>query len=180
VVEALWYARDTIARRLDRAPGRILPDVAISEVAETAVPGRDALRRVPAFARRQAKRFEAEWLAALSEVEQQPDTELPALHIAADGPPQSRVWASKNPEAAARLARAREALAGRAAELKLPVENLLTPEHVRRLTWAPPAEVDHASVEAVLVACGARPWQREHTVDLLTAALTGPAEVTHE
>ena len=190
IVEALWYARDTIARRLDRAPGRILPDAAISELAESATPGKDALRRVQAFSRRQAKRFEAEWLAAISEVEQVPDTELPTLHVAADGPPQSRVWASKNPEAAARLARAREALATRAAELKLPVENLLTPEHVRRLTWTPPVEIDHASVEAVLVACGARPWQREQTVDLLVAALTasdlsgpdltGAAEVTDE
>ena len=175
LVESLWYARDTIARRLDRAPGRILPDAAISEVAESSTPGREALRRVPAFSRRQAKRFEADWLAAIGAVEQVPDTELPALHLAADGPPQTRVWASKNPEAAARLTRVREALAARAAELRLPVENLLTPEHVRRLTWTPPAEVDHDTVEAVLVACGARPWQREQTVDLLVDALTEAA-----
>ncbi|MGI3786026.1 MAG: HRDC domain-containing protein [Janthinobacterium lividum] len=175
LVESLWYARDTIARQLDRAPGRILPDVAISEVAESATPGRDALRKVPAFSRRQAKRFEADWLAAIGAVEQLADTELPTLHLAADGPPQTRVWASKNPEAATRLARVREALTARAEELKLPVENLLTPEHVRRLTWTPPAELTHESVEAVLVACGARPWQREHTVDILTVALAEPA-----
>ena len=175
LVESLWYARDAIARRLDRAPGRILPDAAISEVAEASTPGREALRRVPAFSRRQARRFEADWLAAIGAVEQRPEAELPALHLAADGPPQTRVWASKNPEAAARLARVREALATRAVELGLPVENLLTPEHVRRLTWTPPAELTHESVEAVLVACGARPWQRELTVDVLTAALGEPA-----
>ena len=56
-------------------------------------------------------------------------------------------------------------------ELDLPVENLLTPDHVRRLAWNPPAEVTHASLEAALVASGARPWQREQTVDLLLAAL---------
>ena len=55
-----------------------------------------------------------------------------------------------------------------------------TPEHVRRLTWTPPAELTPASVDAVLVACGARPWQREHTVDILTAALVEPTEVTAE
>ena len=185
LVESLWYARDAIARRLDRAPGRILPDAAISEVAEASTPGREALRRVPAFSRRQAKRFESDWLAAIGAVEQLPDTELPALHLAADGPPQTRVWASKNPEAATRLARVREALTARAKELDLPVENLLTPEHVRRLTWTPPEELTRESVDAVLVACGARPWQRDLTVDVLTAALREPEpereppEVTH-
>ena len=174
LVESLWNARDTIARRLDRAPGRILPDVAISEVAEAATPGRDALRQVQGFSRRQAKRFEADWLAAIGAVEQLPEAELPALHLAADGPPQTRVWASKNPEAAVRLGRVREALAARAKELALPAENLLTPEHVRRVTWTPPEELTHESVDAVLVACGARPWQREQTVDLLTAALAEP------
>ena len=182
LVAALWYARDTIARRLDRAPGRILPDVAISEVAESATPGRDALRRVPAFSRRQAKRFEADWLAAIGAVAQLPETELPTLHLAAEGPPQTRVWASKNPEAAARLARVREGLNRRAEELGLPSENLLTPEHVRRLAWTPPADLSRESVEAALIASGARPWQREQTLDLLTAALAEPepVEVTRE
>ena len=32
-VAELWYARDEIAARLDRAPGKILPDAAISELA---------------------------------------------------------------------------------------------------------------------------------------------------
>ena len=172
LVAALWTARDEIAQRLDRAPGRILPDAAISEVAASSTPGRDALRRVPAFARRQAKRYEPDWVAAMQAVEQLPDTELPALHLPAEGPPQTRVWAAKNPEAATRLTRAREALAARAGELDLPVENLLTPDHVRRLAWNPPAEVTHATVEAALVASGARPWQRDQTVDLLVTAFT--------
>ncbi|SDU86878.1 ribonuclease D [Microlunatus sagamiharensis] len=179
LVAGLWNARDAIARQLDRAPGRILPDAAIAEVAVVAAPGRDALRRVPAFARRQAKRHESDWLAAIAAVEQTPDTELPALHLAAEGPPQTRVWASKNPEAASRLSRAREALAARAEELDLPVENLLTPDHVRRLAWKPPEELTHASVDAALAAAGARPWQRAQTVDLLLDALTEP-QVTHE
>ena len=175
VVAALWYARDAIARQSDRAPGRILPDLAISEVAENGQPTRDTLRRVPAFSRRQAKRFEADWLAAIGAVEGLPETDLPALHLPSDGPPQTRVWASKNPEAAARLGRVREALVARAAELDLPVENLLTPEHVRRLTWTPPADLDRDTVDAALAATGARAWQREQTVDLLTAALAEPA-----
>lgn len=186
LVAALWNARDAIASQLDRAPGRILPDAAIAEVAVASTPGRDALRRVPAFARRQAKRHESDWLAAIDEAASLPETELPLLHLPTEGPPQTRVWASKNPEAAGRLARVREALTARAAELDLPVENLLTPEHVRRLAWSPPDDPTPAAVDAVLVAAGARPWQRQQTVDLLVAAFTeaapseAGAQVTHE
>ena len=91
-----WWRRSgtpgtRIAQRLDRAPGKILPDAAISEVAESAHAGPDALRQVPAFCRRQAKRFEADWLSAIGAAEQLPETELPALHLACDGPPQTRV-----------------------------------------------------------------------------------------
>ena len=46
--------------------------------------------------------------------------------------------AGKDPVAAARLAAVREALTAMAAEHELPVENLLTPDYVRRLAWRPP------------------------------------------
>ena len=46
-VAELWYARDEIAARLDRAPGKILPDVAISELAAQQTPNRAALAPDP-------------------------------------------------------------------------------------------------------------------------------------
>ncbi len=51
------------------------------------------------------------------------------------------------------------------------MENLLTPELVRRLTWSPPADTSPESVAAILAAGGARPWQIELTAALLSAAL---------
>ena len=48
-------------------------------------------------------------------------------------------------------------------------------DHVRRLAWNPPQPLDDESVDAALVASGARPWQREQTVPLLVEALTDPA-----
>ena len=38
-VAELWYARDAVAQRLDRAPSKILPDVAITELAAHKHPG---------------------------------------------------------------------------------------------------------------------------------------------
>ena len=170
-VAGLWHARDDIAQRLDRAPSKILPDAAISELASVASPSRAALRQIPAFSRRQAKRYEAVWLDAIAVAADLEDAALPPLHVPHEGPPQARLWASRDPQAAARLAAVREALSAKAAELALPVENLLTPDFVRRVTWRPPQPVTAETVDAALAAFGARPWQRELTVPLIAPAL---------
>jgi ribonuclease D len=170
-VAALWAARDTIARELDRAPGRVLADVGLSELAAAGNPGRAALRQIPAFARRQARRFEAAWLAALESVSTLRESDLPPMHVASDGPPQARLWAAKDPVAAARLAAVREALVAIAERHELPVENLLTPDYVRRLAWRPPTPVTEETVDAALTEYGARPWQRELTVAAVTPLL---------
>jgi ribonuclease D len=170
-VAGLWYARDDIAQRLDRAPGKILPDAAISELAAAASPSRASLRQIAAFSRRQAKRYEAIWVDAIEAVSQLAETGLPPLHVPNDGPPQARLWPSRDPEAAARLSAVREGLNAKAAELNLPVENLLTPDFVRRLAWRPPQPPSREAVDAALAASGARAWQREITVPLIVAAL---------
>ena len=174
-VAALWYTRDAIAARLDRAPGKILADVAISELAAHPAPGRAGMRQIPGFSRRQARRFEAEWLAAIDSVTRLSESELPPMHVFSDGPPQARLWPAKDPIAAARLAAVRVALLAIADHHGLPVENLLTPEYVRRLAWRPPSPLTEETVDAALAGYGARRWQRDLTVPAIT-----PLLVTHE
>jgi ribonuclease D len=53
---------------------------------------------------------------------------------------------------------------------KIPVENLLTPETLRRLAWAPPAEFTVAQIAAAMETSGARPWQIETTAQAITEA----------
>jgi ribonuclease D len=170
-VAGLWYARDAVAQRLDRAPSKILPDVAITELAAHKHPDRATLREIPAFSRRQARRVEASWLEALDVVARMPDSALPPMHIPNDGPPQSRLWPAKNPGAAARLAAVRGALQAIAEQYELPMENLITPDHLRRLAWRPPSVLTEESVDQVLADLGARPWQRELTVATITPLL---------
>jgi len=55
------------------------------------------------------------------------------------------------------------------------VENLLTPDHVRRLTWRPPEPADAAAVSDALASFGARAWQRELTSGIIAAALAEPS-----
>ena len=170
-VAELWYARDAIAQRLDKAPSRILPDTAITELASHKHPDRAILRKIPAFSRRQARRVEANWLEALDVVARMPEAALPPMHIPNDGPPQSRMWPAKNPGAAARLAAVREALLTIAERHQLPMENLITPDHLRRLAWRPPTPLTEESIDQALSSLGARPWQRELTVTAITKAL---------
>jgi ribonuclease D len=170
-VAELWYARDAIAQRLDRAPAKILPDVAITELASQKYPDRATLRQIPAFARRQARRAESSWLKALDAVARMPESALPPMHVPSDGPPQSRLWPAKNPGAAARLAAVRRALLAISEQYEVPMENLLTPDHLRRLAWRPPTPLTEESVDQVLTSLGARPWQRELTVPVITPLL---------
>jgi ribonuclease D len=170
-VAELWYARDAIAQQLDKAPSRILPDTAITELAAYKQPDRATLRKIPAFSRRRAKRAEASWVEALDAVARMPESTLPPMHLPNNGPPQSRMWPAKNPGAAARLTAVRDALQAIAEQYELPTENLITPDHLRRLAWRPPSPVTEESVDEVLAGLGTRPWQRELTVAAITKAL---------
>jgi ribonuclease D len=174
-VRALWEARDEIARERDVTPGRILPDSAIVAAATALPTHRRALLKTQGFHGRGAERYASRWVRALREVAELPEDELPTRAPRGDGPPVPRAWAEKDPVAARRLSAARAALAELAEEHGLPVENLLTPDHVRRLLWTPPATREPtqlaAAVDQRLEEYGARRWQRELTVPLLTEAI---------
>ncbi|HEY4604480.1 MAG TPA: ribonuclease D, partial [Blastococcus sp.] len=77
-----------------------------------------------------------------------------------------------DPAAARRLQVARAGLAELSEKHSVPVENILSPDLVRRLMWSPPEPADTGSVVDALRAGGAREWQIELTHDLLTDAIT--------
>jgi hypothetical protein len=58
----------------------------------------------------------------------------------------------------------------------LPVENLLSPDALRRLSWDPPRPADPDTVALALAGYGARPWQIELTAAPVAEALTAPAQ----
>jgi len=182
-VRALWETRDALARQRDVTPGRIVPDSAIVAAAQafgtdragTTVPDKQTLLATKGFHGRGAERYAARWLEALREARELPEAELPTRSPRADGPPLPRAWAEKDPVAARRLALAREAVAAVSEELSVPVENLLTPDYLRRLLWTPPATRDREqlgpAVARQLAGYGARPWQVETVGPLLTDAI---------
>lgn len=176
IVRELWLTRDRIAADQDRAPGRILPDRAISELAAHLDtqgehrPGRGDLRRVRAFGARQAVRHEAQWVAALERAAAMSRDDLPPRHITPEGPPPPRTWEARWPDSFARWSRVRPALEELAGALTVPVENLLTPDIQRRLLWESPARADAVGLDRRLAELGARPWQRERVIPVILAA----------
>jgi ribonuclease D len=171
VVRALWEARDRIAEQADISPGRILGDAAIVEAAAELPADRDALNRLPAFRGRGAQRHLRTWWEAIDRARRLPDGELPKQGPRYDGPPPARSWAERDPAAAARLAACRAAVGEIAEQHRLPTENLLAPDIIRRLAWTPPESVSTEVVGALLRAHGARPWQVGLTAEALAAAL---------
>src|SRR5580704_17472551 len=77
---------------------------------------------------------------------------------------------SGTPPAAARLAAARAAVTAIAEHSKLPIENLISPDTVRRLSWDPPQPYDEQAVAQALAGYGARPWQIELTAGTIARA----------
>ncbi|MFV0405954.1 MAG: ribonuclease D [Propioniciclava sp.] len=179
-VQALWTARDQLGQQLDRAPGRILGDRAISEVgaaidtAQTFHLGKDGLRRIKGFRWRLAARHESTWLAALDQAAELPAAAWPPKRAPVQGIPAPKSWARRHPEAAARWERVRPAVRAHAETLGIPPENLIAPEALRRIAWDPPATITAESVESALAESGVRPWQREQVQAAVTAALPEP------
>lgn len=175
VVRELWQVREELASAEDRAPGRVVPDRAITDLAvrleadHKARLTRGDLRAVRGFGNRIAARYEARWLEALDRAADLPRAELPARNLAPDGPPMPRSWERRWPDSFARFNRVRPALIELAATLEVPVENLLSPDHLRRLLWDSPRTTTAAEVDARLAQLGARQWQRDLVVPLITA-----------
>jgi ribonuclease D len=174
-VRALWQARDELARKRDRAPSRVLPDSAIISAVVAEPKTVAELQALPVFGGRVQRKYSASWLRHLQAARALPASELPNPGQHNDGPPPPNRWADKDPDAAARLAAARAALTKIATHHRLPVENLLLPDLVRRTCWRPPSDLGVDGVADALRAGGARPWQVTLTAESLSTALHAQA-----
>lgn len=177
IIRELWTERDQIAREADKAPGRVLPDAAITALAaqvtaqQHRVPGRAEFRHIPGFKRREARRYESHWVAALERVAAMSKEQLPPVRTPRSVPPAPRAWERIAPDAWTRWNGLRPATIQLAADLKLPVENLISPDHLRRIAWEPPSELSSEAIDAALAGYGARPWQRELVVPVIAPLL---------
>jgi ribonuclease D len=174
IAKALWESRDSYAREIDRAPGRLVPDRSLVAAVLANPSSQRELGSLKAFHGRASRSELPRWWSAMEEGRTAED--LPPARMPSDGPPPPRIWADKNPLAAKRLAAAREGLQALSEETGIPGENLLTPDHLRRICWDPPAPLNSQALDERLLELGARSWQRAIVAPLLMESFVTEAQ----
>ncbi|MEO7070652.1 MAG: HRDC domain-containing protein [Nostocoides sp.] len=166
ILRELWFERDRIAQQRDTSPGRVLPDASLVDIAK-------AHPKTPSELptnHRAIARSGRQWVAAVARGQALAEADLPERTLRTDGPPPPRAWAERDPTAAARLADTRAALAEFSEARQVPIENVCSPDPLRRVIWSPPAQRDLDGFVAALAAQGCRPWQQQVVAPLLMDA----------
>ena len=177
VIKSLWVARDGVAATQDIAAGKLLNDSAIVELA-IAVPTTkkefEKCLRPLGLRARWMENLQL-WLDSIAAAVALPEDQWPAMRTNADTLPPIKLWRDKFPEKFAPLSHARASIELIAQENKIPVENLMTPEFIRRVCWKPPVGATDSlsvlEVEKALIELGARQWQVDLVAPALAAAL---------
>lgn len=174
VIRQLWQARNELAQELDISPGRLLSDAAITEIAiasdKAPITNRKHLEKIlrPLGLRARWLENAATWITCIAEAIALPEDQWPEARSKSDALPPIKIWRERYPEKYAPLTHARFNLQLRAEELSIPLENMISPEVVRRICWQPP----EGPVHEALIAMGARRWQAEIATPILEHALT--------
>jgi ribonuclease D len=178
VARELWESRDAYAREIDTAPGRLVPDSALVAAARTLPETKRDLAALKEFTGRASRSQIDRWWNAIQEG--LASTDYPVLRVGGDTIPAPRVWADKNPEADKRLKIARAAVGDVASDLSIPLENVLTPELLRRLAWTPPEPSDRDDIAEALELLGAREWQIDATAQVIADAFVEAGQPVEE
>jgi ribonuclease D len=177
VIKSLWIARDAVAAKHDIAAGKLLNDSAIVELAIAVPTNKKEFEKClrPLGLRARWMENLQLWLDSIAAAVALPEDQWPTMRTNADTLPPIKLWRDKFPEKFAPLSHARASIELIAQENQIPVENLITPEHVRRVCWKPPigatSTLSVSEVENALTELGARQWQIDLVAPALAAAL---------
>lgn len=183
IIRMLHTRRDEIAREIDMAPGRLFSDAIIVDIARYKPKSKSDFRNLPSVkARIRNDRLRDRidlWWEVIEKSYLIPESEWPDMRGRGDGPPPPKVWRDRFPRAYAHLTHARHELAELSDLTSIPVENLVTPDLVRRLIFDEGRERKfelttelHDEVRGKLTQGGARDWQIELCATVIARSLT--------
>jgi ribonuclease D len=177
IIKSIWHERDTLARHLDIAPGKLLSDAALIELSLRTPQSRTEMEKAlrPLGARARWFEHAPNWLNAIEAGKATPESHWPPVRVDSDSMPPIKIWRDKYPLKFAPLSHARASIEKEANALSIPPENLISPDLIRRICWSPPAgsttSLHTELVREALLERGARFWQVSIVAPLLAQAL---------
>jgi len=178
IAKAMWEAREELAIEKDIAPGRLIPDLSIIAAVKAQPKTKPELASLKSFTGRASRTFIDIWWAAFS-LGNTTKT-LVELRPKATGIPNHRNWPVKFPAAHARLTVSKERISALSEELRIPAENILSPDTLRAICFEPPEDLSPHSIAEFLHFKHARQWQIAAVVSLLLDSLQTVALETKE
>lgn len=169
IAAALHAARDAIAIEKDVAPGRLIPDRSIMAAVNQAPKSRSELASNKEFQGRASRTLLSVWWDAIARSQELDISLEPADR--GNGIPNHKSWERRFPDAHHRLESVRPLVLSLASELNIPIENLLTPDFLRRVCFEPQADVAEQ-----LRSLGARQWQVELVTEVIQMGLQQAAQ----
>lgn len=161
IVRELWFERDSIAREIDLAPGRLVRNGGIIHAAQRPPRTRHNLLSISEFRSPQARRYSDRFLEAVSRALVLPENQLPPRHRKDDDGhmPNVRHWQRLRSEAHELLLQVRTTISAQAQALGIAPEILLEPRVQRAFAWDYSQGEPMGACDEYLAAHGARPWQ---------------------
>ncbi len=173
IVKNLWLKRDEMAKAQDIAPGRLLNDSSIIEIALIKPKTEKELSELKTIKYRSSQQYSNIWFESLHNSLKLDPSSWPIKVPNSEAIPLPKSWEQKNPEAFNRLKTLKVLLAAKSEEINIPIENLCSPEIVRKWCWLFPAQ-DKLATQNWFFAQGARKWQSEILAGLIESLLDNP------
>ena len=181
IIRSLWQARDEIAKNIDLAPGRLLNDAVIIELARNKPKKREELLDLPIVKMRIRSEIQISyidrWLSVLNEAYDISEENWPEMRARGDSLPAPRIWREKFPIANAQLQHVRRNLTEISEKYSIPQENLLSPEILKRVIFDSGkeevmsySESQVSEIRSKLRELGARNWQVDIVADAIARA----------
>ena len=181
IIRSLWQARDEIAKDIDLAPGRLLNDAVIIELARNKPKRREEFLDLPIVKMRIRSEIQISyidrWLSVLNEAYDISEENWPEMRARGDSLPAPRIWREKFPIANAQLQHVRRNLTEISEKYSIPQENLLSPEILKRVIFDSGkeevmsySESQVSEIRSKLRELGARNWQVDIVADAIARA----------
>ena len=173
IVRQIWLKRDEIAQQRDIAPGRVLNDAGIVEIAAKKPKTVQELKELTSIKYRPAKNDAEIWFEQLQIALQLSPDQWPVKKKGAETYPAPKSWLEKRPEAYHRLQFVKTQLQKMSEELLIPVEHLCAPDLVKKWCWDKPND-ELEIINEWLLSQGARAWQAQNLAPVLLSSLDNP------